>query len=173
MQAIDQFILTTFTENRFEWLSFLMLVITYTGGYLVSSVVITLSTISFFVHRQTKKAAALLLTTGGSALTVFLLKNFFDKSRPSEALYLESSSAFPSGHATIAIALYGFLFYVIWKHDKHHLKNPFIILLGILILLIGLSRLYLGVHYLSDVLAGYMLGFIWIAISLAVLKPKI
>jgi membrane-associated phospholipid phosphatase len=163
--GIDQIVLNFFAVNRVEWLSFVMLVITYCGSYIVVSGVTFLSAISFFIHKHYVRILPLIISVCGSALTVFILKNIFDRARPTGAFYLESSFSFPSGHTTTAIALYGFILYVIWKHEKHRLKNPFIIFLSAIIILIGISRLYLGVHYLSDVLAGYTVGLIWLAIS--------
>lgn len=170
---MDQNVLQFFAENRVGWLSFTMLSITYSGGYLTASVVTALSALSFLVHKHASKILPLLVSVGGTASTVFLLKNIFSVARPiSEAFYLENSFSFPSGHSAIAVALYGFLFLVIWQSDRHHLKNKSLILLGLLILLIGLSRLYLGVHYLSDVLAGYAVGLMWLLISGLILKSK-
>lgn len=135
--------------------------------------VTALSALSFLIRKQTKKILPLFISIGGTALTIFLLKNIFGKARPAdEAFYLEKSFSFPSGHAAISIALYGFLFLTIWRHDKHHLKNKTLILLGLLIFLVGLSRLYLGVHYFSDVLAGYLVGLIWLWLSVAFSKSK-
>ncbi len=173
MQAVDQNVLQFFAENRTEWLSFLMLVVTYAGGYMVASVVTALSAISFLIHKHTSKILPLFISVGGSTATVFIIKNIFDKARPlAEALYLEPTSSFPSGHAAVAIALYGFILFTIWQYDRHHLRNPFIFCLALLILLIGISRLYLGVHYLSDVLVGYIIGLAWLLISLAISKSK-
>lgn len=174
MQAIDQSVLNFFINIRVEWLSFLVLIITYCGSYVVISGLTLLSAISFYIYRHYQKILPLLVSVGGSAITVYLLKHLFYKARPlTEALYLETSSSFPSGHATLAMALYGFIFYTIWTHEKHHLKNPFIIFLGILIILVGASRLYLGVHYLSDVLIGYAIGLLWLWISHLISKLKI
>ena len=164
MIAIDQIILNLFSQYRVEWLSFIMLTITYMGGYLMIGGLTTLSIISLYIHNKTKQILALLITVGGSAGTVYLLKNLFYKARPfTEMIYTETSSSFPSGHATLAMALYGFLIYTIWKHEKHPLQKPVIWVLAILILLVGISRLYLGVHYLSDVLVGFVIGFIIIS----------
>lgn len=174
MDFIDQSVLSFFTNNRIEWLSFFMLVITYSGSYMLVGGLTFLSALSFYIHKHFSRILSLLISVGGSAITVFIIKNIFYRVRPlTEAIYLETSSSFPSGHATMAMALYGFLFYVIWRHDKHHLRNPFIIFLFILIILVGLSRLYLGVHYFSDVLAGYAIGFIWLLISHSISKSKI
>lgn len=174
MQAIDQIVLNFFISLRAPWLSFIFLVITYSASYVVIIGITTLSALSFFVHKHYLRILTLLVSVLGSAITVFLLKNIFYRTRPlTEALYLESTYSFPSGHAAMAMALYGFIFYTIWTHQSHHLKNPFILFLGILVILIGASRLYLGVHYLSDVLAGYAIGLLWLWISHSISKLKI
>jgi len=170
---IDQSILNFFISSRVEWLSFLFLVITYCGSYVIIGGLTLLSTLSFYVHKHYQRILPLFVSVGGSAVTVYLLKHIFYRARPvAEALYLETSSSFPSGHATMAMALYGFIFYTIWTHEKHHLKKSFIIFLAILILLVGVSRLYLGVHYLSDVLVGYIIGLVWLWISHLISKLK-
>ena len=167
MQMMDQNVLHFFVQNRTEWLTFLMLVITYLGSYVIVIGTTILSSISFFIHKHIKRILPLIVSVTGSAITVFLIKNIFNTARPiSEAIYLESSPAFPSGHAASAIALYGFLLYTAYKHAHHPLKNPLIYFLFILIILIGLSRLYLGVHYLSDVLVGYLVGSFWLWLSI-------
>jgi membrane-associated phospholipid phosphatase len=168
--SVDQTILTFFTNTRVEWLSFVMLVITYSASYIVVSGVTLLSIISFYIHKHYARILPFLVAVCGSALTTFILKDMFSRTRPAGAFYLESSFSFPSGHATAAMALYGFLLYTIWKHDKHILKKPFMVFLLALIALVGTSRLYLGVHYLSDVWAGYAVGFVWLLLSIKLHK---
>ena len=110
-----------------------------------------------------------LLTLGGSTLSDFLGKFIIHRPRPHEvAFYHENSYSFPSGHATIAIAVYGFIAYFLLKNIKKwkYRINIFFAAV-ILILAIGFSRLYLGVHYLSDVIGGYLLGSLWLIASLS------
>lgn len=145
---------------------FLMLVVTYSGGYLVVAIVTLLSVGSFVIHKQAARIAPLFFSLVSSSAIVFLLKNVLGRARPEGAIYLETTPSFPSWHATIAVALYGFLLYTTWKQDKHPLRDPLIYFLAILIILIGASRLYLGVHYLSDVLAGYAIGLLCLLSSL-------
>ena len=154
--------------QKFMILDFIFLTITYSGGYLVVTGVTILTTVSFLVHKHGKRILPLLMSVEGSAASIWVLKHIFNISRPEGAFYLESSPSFPSGHAAMAIALYGFLLYTIWKHKKHHLQNKAIWGLSILIILIGLSRLYLGVHYLSDVLVGYLVGALWLMLSIKI-----
>ncbi|MEK7634974.1 MAG: phosphatase PAP2 family protein [Patescibacteria group bacterium] len=169
---IDQIVLNFFVNHRVEWLSFVMLVITYSGSYMIVSSVAFLSAVSFYIHKHTSRIFPFLIAIAGSTITTYLLKHILERARPAVEfmLYPETGFSLPSGHATGAMALYGFLFYIIWKHDKHYLKKPFMILLVALILLVGISRLYLGVHYFSDVLVGYAVGFVWILIAIKIHK---
>ncbi len=100
-----------------------------------------------------------------------LLKNLVQRSRPSEYRIIdESGYSFPSGHSMISMAFYGFLIYLVHKYIKNkYLKCILIIMLGLLIILIGLSRIYLGVHYTSDVIAGFLVSitYLFIYINLA------
>ncbi len=107
------------------------------------------------------------VTIFGSGLFVFFGKLAFHRSRPLTAYYVEDSFSFPSGHAAFAIALYGFLVYVLFRHIKQWKYKISILLFGVIvILMIGFSRLYLGVHFLSDVLGGYLLGMFWLLIGI-------
>jgi len=93
------------------------------------------------------------------ALMNLLLKNIFMRARPEMInIITESGYSFPSGHSAISMGMYGYLIYIINAKSKNN-KVKFIstILLSILILLIGLSRVYLGVHYISDVLASFLI----------------
>jgi len=149
---------------------FIFLTITYSAGFLVVGIVTILTALSFLIHRHKHRILPLLITVLGSAASVWIIKHIFDVPRPEGAFYLESTPAFPSGHAALAMALYGFLALTIYKHDKHPLQKPAIWLLSLLVLLVGASRLYLGVHYLSDVLVGYIIGLAWIFVANRVSK---
>ena len=77
--------------------------------------------------------------------------------------------SFPSGHALIGIVFYGLFIYIIWHEVKQKwLKIFLIVVLILLILLISFSRIYLRVHYPSDVIAGLAIGFIWLVLSLQI-----
>ena len=89
-------------------------------------------------------------------------KLIFTRPRPSGINLIEESGfSYPSGHAMISMAYFGFIAYLIYKNSKNKLsKTILIITLSIIILLIGFSRIYLGVHYLSDVRGGFLLSII-------------
>lgn len=129
----------------------------------------TIASILFWLLKRRMYIVSLWITILGSELFVFIGKLLIHRSRPSELIpfYNETSLSFPSGHATIAVALYGFLLYFLWRH-LHELKTKTTVLfVGFLVIfLIGFSRIYLGVHYLSDVLGGYLVGLLWLIVGI-------
>ena len=107
-----------------------------------------------------------------SLVLMLLLKYLFQRKRPlSPLLKAAKGLSFPSGHAIMSVTFYGMLLYILLHTvDIEWLKYLLTIVLVLLILLIGYSRVYLRVHYASDVLAGFIIGILWLWISLAVLN---
>ena len=139
-------------------------------SYTIVSLLIILSLL-FWLWQKKSYIIPILITLGGASLLSFLSKLAFHRARPPFPVYLEDSFAFPSGHATIAMATYGFVTYFLLRNTKKLFSKILILLLGLLIIfLIGLSRLYLGVHYLSDVLAGYLLGALWLVFGISLVE---
>lgn len=130
--------------------------------------VFTVATISIlWLWKKRTYIIPLLLSIAGSEIFTSIGKVVFHRARPNVAIYPENSFSFPSGHATIAIAFYGFLAYILIKNAKQWKRKINIFFTGlILIILIGFSRLYLGVHYVSDVWGGYLAGAIWLIIAI-------
>lgn len=95
-----------------------------------------------------------------------LLKTIFNRPRPIENRLVEASGySFPSGHSMISMAFYGFFIYLVYKNVKNiTLRRVICIALSILILLIGISRIYLGVHYASDVVGGFLLSLSYLVL---------
>ena len=80
-------------------------------------------------------------------------------------LVKEGGYSFPSGHAMVSFGFYGFLIYLAYKKiNNKKIKYPLIISLALLILLIGISRIYLGVHYATDIIGGFIIGFIYLIV---------
>lgn len=93
------------------------------------------------------------------------LKKLFNRDRPLNILVKESSKSFPSGHASASTSFYGFIIYSIYKKDiNNKLKYSLITILVLLILLISFSRIYLGAHYLSDVVTGILVSTLYLNI---------
>ena len=98
-----------------------------------------------------------------------LLKRILQRPRPTEFRIIEETGySFPSGHSMISMAFYGYLIYLIYKYVKNkYIKWTAIVLLSILICCIGISRIYLGVHYTSDVLGGFLISVSYLVIYIS------
>jgi membrane-associated phospholipid phosphatase len=118
----------------------------------------------------------LVLAGVGAEIITVGLKHGFQRDRPffSDPLATESSYSFPSGHASVSLAVYGTLGFIAARHLGSR-RAQFAVLAGTagLVLLIGFSRLYLGVHFLSDVIAGYSLGIAWVALCVVLLQLRL
>jgi undecaprenyl-diphosphatase len=102
----------------------------------------------------------------GGGLLDGVLKQIFRRPRPAwdAPIAVSGGFSFPSGHAMVSLVAYGMLAYLVWLQLEH--QRARVALVGctlVLVLLIGLSRMYLGVHYFSDVIAGYAAGAVWLA----------
>jgi membrane-associated phospholipid phosphatase len=104
----------------------------------------------------------------GSFIVMSSAKQIFSRARPDDPVFRTAIGfSFPSGHALSAMTFYGLLVYLVWKYvDNVILKWVLTFLLIIFIHLIGFSRIYLRVHYASDVMAGFSLGLMWLVLSL-------
>ena len=103
-----------------------------------------------------------------------VLKIIFTRDRPIDInLIIETGYSFPSGHSMVSFAFYGFLAYFIYHTNlNNYLKLLFIILLGLLVFMIGISRIYLGVHYASDVLGGFAISALYLVIFIKYIYNK-
>jgi membrane-associated phospholipid phosphatase len=107
-----------------------------------------------------------------SLVLMLLLKQLFQRKRPlSPLLKAAKGLSFPSGHAIMAVTFYGLLIYIL-QHtiEVDWLRVVVTLLIVVLIFLIGFSRIYLRVHYASDVLGGFIIGSFWLLISLSIIK---
>jgi undecaprenyl-diphosphatase len=139
-------------------------------GYLIAFTLCAVLFYSFFKRwKYTVQLSLILILTLSSNL---LLKQLINRARPAaEHLVTVKTLSYPSGHAMTAMAFYGFLIYLIFtfKFSKP-LKITIITLLAFLILSIGISRIYLGVHFPSDIVGGFVAGFIWVVFCILVLN---
>ena len=118
----------------------------------------------FLWNRRRRSALSMIVATAGSQLVVSLGKAGFGRPRPPAVLAVVTplDASFPSGHASISVALYALGFYLLFRSARSpRLKRLWLALAVLFPLLIGFSRLYLGAHYLSDVLAGWSVGLWW------------
>jgi undecaprenyl-diphosphatase len=124
-------------------------------------------------HHRSSYKAGLAVSIFGSVGFSYLLKLIVARGRPLPSLAAIDAPgySFPSMHAAVSMAMYGFLAYMIYKllHPPRH-RAPLIAIIAFIIALIGFSRLYLGVHYPSDVAAGFIIGgfFLWLGTAVVI-----
>ena len=151
----------------------IMLFITFLGKhqFLIPA---NLFLISYFllVKKQNWFSIRVITIAISSLVLLLLLKQLFQRKRPlSPLLKAAKGLSFPSGHAIMAVTFYGLLIYILQHSITIDWLKWFVtILITALIVLIGFSRVYLRVHYASDVAAGFIIGLLWLLLSLAVLK---
>ena len=128
--------------------------------------VISLTTILFFVIKDKKIGISIITNLGIVTILNQIIKFIMQRPRPTEFRIIEETGySFPSGHSMVSLAFYGYLIYFIYKYiNNKHLKRTLIIILSVLICIIGVSRIYLGVHYTSDVLGGFLISFAYLII---------
>jgi len=146
-----------------ESLTALMLFITMLGSTLFLSIVCVTVFIIFIVKNWKRPAVLLMTTMAGAVILNFALKMSFERARPDPFFDtpLPASYSFPSGHALYAACFYGVLAWLITARIQNKSLRILIWLLAVLLaLMIGLSRVYLGVHYPSDVVAGFAAGVV-------------
>ena len=130
---------------------------------------IILTIVLFFVIKNKKIGLSIFLNLVIVTVLNQLLKRILQRPRPTEFRIIEETGySFPSGHSMISMAFYGYLIYLIYKYVKNkYIKWISIVLLGILICSIGISRIYLGVHYTSDVLGGFLISVSYLVIYIS------
>ena len=122
-------------------------------------------------NSRRRSAVVMLIATIGAQAVVWLGKAGFGRPRPPAVLAVITplNASFPSGHASISVALYALGFYLLFRATRSaRLKTLWLTLAVLFPLMIGFSRLYLGAHYLSDVLAGWGVGLWWSLVAMGV-----
>ena len=175
-QTFDVAVLQWLHEHSTPLLTQIATELTYLGTGTVVLMIVAVAAL-FLWHTEHKHSARLLLAAvAGNILLNGVLKLVFHRARPSvfEWQTTAVSSSFPSGHAMSATVCYGTVAYLVIRLQKHHWSR---LLTGtaavILILLICATRLYLGVHYPSDVIAGIIVGLAWASFCMATLEASL
>ncbi|OAS19917.1 phosphatase PAP2 family protein [Paenibacillus oryzisoli] len=160
----DSSIISAVQGMESPWLTPIMHGFTFIGSTTVVVVISLCCLFLFFkfLHHRLELVLFIVLVAGTAILNQ-ILKFFFQRERPTlHRLIEETGYSFPSGHSMAAFALYAALSFLLWRHISSKSGRTIVILTSILmILLIGTSRIYLGVHYPSDILGAYLASGFW------------
>jgi membrane-associated phospholipid phosphatase len=146
--------------------------ITFLGSTIGLISLLFISVIWMLWKRKRWEALFTVIAIGTGQLFNKLLKGMIQRPRPDfNRLVEEAGYSFPSGHSMVSLVFYGMVGLICYMFVRNQLPKLLIVLVTVMVvLLIGISRIYLGVHYPSDVLGGFIIGGIWLAICYAGLK---
>jgi membrane protein DedA with SNARE-associated domain len=162
----DQAIATILHNLATPTLTALFLIITALGSVEIIGLVGVIVAVILGVRRRWLSLGTWLAALAGGAVLNQLLKALFARPRPyfEYPLALETSYSFPSGHATMSLVLYGMLaYFAVLNLRTWRARTAVVFGITLLVLLIGFSRMYLGVHYFSDVVAGFASAGVWLS----------
>lgn len=166
--TIDSSLTQLLVKHRTPTLSSIMIVLTQLGsGELLAA--LTLAFCSYlFTKKKFKEMKQLLMVSIGSSLLTVALKNIFERNRPDEVLNLVGAGgySYPSGHSLASSAIYFTFAILLSKLTIDFKKQTYLWFLTFTIIFtVALTRVYLGVHYFSDVLAGVLIGVAWASLN--------
>ena len=172
-QAFDDAVLRWMGAHHSTAFDNIMIEITALGTGTVVLMIVAVAALFLVLTQHKYSAILLLVSTGGGLVLNLILKMGFNRPRP--AIFIPEvravSSSFPSGHAMSAAIVYGTVAYLAARLHKRRWARVLIMFIAlVVILLICISRLYLGVHYPSDVVAGVSIGLAWAAFCMATLE---
>ena len=167
LAPFDDHIAEKMKSTRSDGLTEFFTGITFFGDlkfYLIAMALMTAVIYKVYGNFETTIKSAIILAFAG--VMQIVLKDFIERPRPTgEHLVEVSSTSFPSGHAVSSAAFFGFLIYIFWKSDVNYwIKTLLTVVFSFFILSIGLSRVYLGVHYASDIIGGWIAGGFFLVI---------
>ena len=132
-----------------------------------------LVSVFFLYFKKYNQLITIFLTFGGSAVITFVIKNIVQRARPVEGLIVEHGFSFPSGHAFAAVCFWGVLFYLLATLTKNKPLKLLLYITAVLVaFLIGFSRVYIGVHWPSDVIASYLLSIVYVVTVIVMVENK-
>lgn len=165
----DEAVYSFIISFKSEWLTVFFGTITFLAS---PAFLIVFSILVFFVFKNKKYGVFSLLNLIFIVIFNQILKHIFERSRPFDWMIIkETGYSFPSGHAMVSMGFYGMFIYLVWRCDiKKTYKIIFTIIFGILAILICISRIYLGVHYASDIIAGFVISVSYLIIAISALE---
>jgi undecaprenyl-diphosphatase len=164
VSALDSAIHLAVVRSRTPWLTIVAVDVTALGSITLVVLLSVFTLVALLVLRDRRNALELLAASAGAGILTLLTKNFIERIRPDEAqqLIVVSGFSYPSGHSVSTAAVYLTIAIIACRYVEHSgLKTAIFLAATIVIIMVGASRVYLGVHYATDVVSGISLGVAW------------
>lgn len=151
-----------------EYFALLMYMLSFLGDHIGAMILIFTGCAVLYFMKKPHQSFVLFFSSLGITLLGYIIKFAVARPRPDPSLInnfteYTGKDSFPSGHVLFFIGYFGFLFYLTFVHVERKIwRTVILLILFILLILIGLSRIYLGAHWVSDVLGSYLIGFVWL-----------
>jgi undecaprenyl-diphosphatase len=174
VSAVDRAILLTVTRTRTPWLTIAAIDVTALGSITLVVLFSTFTLVVLIALRDRLGALQLLAASAGAGMLTLLTKNVIERIRPEEAqqLIVVSGFSYPSGHSVSTSALYLTIAIIAGRYIQHSGARVAIFLaVSAVVILVGSSRIYLGVHYATDVVSGISLGAAWALVLAGFFTP--
>ena len=171
LSSFDSIMINAIQGLETSWLTTIMKFFTWIGsGLVVGAITIIVFVLLYFVFKYRYQGFLLLVVIVGTVSFNHLLKMYFKRERPVIHRILEANGySFPSGHTMMAFSLYVIIAYIAWRNVETRFGKLLLILFAtFMTIMIGTSRIYLGVHFPSDVVGGLMASGFWVTIAVTV-----
>lgn len=174
LRAVDEGLARRLPDLYHPVVTFLLSLITYLGDWRFVGGLIVVAGAVLWRRGRWAWAAALAFSAGGAGLLDKAVKVLVARPRPPSPLHLETGYSFPSGHVMVAVGFYGMCAWLVLGSGLSRRVKAWAVAAAVLVtVLVGVSRVYLGVHWLSDVLGAYAAGTAWLTLCETVLRPTL
>ena len=169
--AFDTYIYNLVTTYKSDGMTKLYKFITFFGS---TAFMVALAIFFLVIFYKSKKGGVIAVGLIISTIINNVIKPIVKRQRPLDLMMVEETTfSFPSGHTMAAVTMYGLLIYLVWKGDfNRNIRIVLTVFLALLIIAIGLSRIYLGAHFASDVIASLVVSSIWLIIYISFVENK-
>ncbi|MGB3536099.1 MAG: phosphatase PAP2 family protein [Microcoleaceae cyanobacterium] len=169
--TFDTAILQYFLSIQNTFLTLFFTIITFLGEPLFLMIINLVFIVFLWIKNQRSRAIVYLIIGNGAAEFNYFIKDFFGRERPElwDRILEVKYFSYPSAHAMNSIVIYGLICYYLMNQFKPW-RWLILTITSILVILIGLSRLYFGVHWPTDIIAAYTMGSVWLAIAILILE---
>lgn len=171
IERFDTPIISFIQGMEMPWLTPVMKAFTWIGSmYFVVPFTLIAFILLFFIYQKRHLAFLVVTVMAGTILLNRLLKDYFNRERPEIHRIMDVTGfSFPSNHAMMALSLYTIIAYIVWRKVKSTRNRVFLVLFtAFMISIISISRIYLGVHYPSDIVGGLAASGLWVIIVIVI-----